>query len=240
MSDAHPGRGISPEDRELFAPPTVALLRVAQEEVAWLLGRAYPTASVIRTVGDHHQLHARQRVALQRSTCSEAQRRGRLARRVPVERIAGLDLAVDGFNLIVTLEVALSGGVLLAGADTALRDLAGLRGSYHLIEQTETALTLIGDALRVLGPKSASFWLDAPVSNSGRLRALIVEHAARWPCAVSVELVPDADPVLAGRPRVVSSDSAVLDSCASWVGLGAWIVAEHIPGAWIVDLAPSE
>jgi hypothetical protein len=147
---------------------------------------------------------------------------------------------VDGFNLIVTLEVALSGGVLLAGADGALRDLAGLRGSYYLIEQTETALTLIGDALSVLGPASASFWLDAPVSSSGRLRALIMEHAARWPCAVSAELVPDADPVLAGRPRVVSSDSAVLDSCVSWVGLGAWIVAEHIPGAWLVDLAPSE
>ncbi|MFT3772971.1 MAG: DUF434 domain-containing protein [Minicystis sp.] len=236
MSSPIAGRGASPDDAELFAPAAIARLRVAEEEAGWLLGRGYPMATVIRTVGDHHQLHARQRLALQRSTCSAAQREDRAARRIPVDRLRGEALAIDGLNLIVTLEVALSGGVILAGADGAFRDLAGLRGNYHLLDVTEAALDLVGDAARALGVASLSFWIDAPVSNSGRLRARILDHAARWPGATAVELVPDADPVLAGRPRVVSSDSAVIDACVSWVSLAAWIVRARVPDAWIVDL----
>ena len=37
-------------------------------------------------------------------------------------------LFIDGFNLIITLEVALSGSSVLLGKDQVLRDLAGLRG----------------------------------------------------------------------------------------------------------------
>lgn len=236
MSAETPGRGASPEDAEIFAAGARPRLRAAMEESAWLLGRGYPISTVIRTVGDHHQLHARQRMALQRSVCSAAQAADRRARVVPVSALAGRDLVVDALNLIVTLEVALSGGVLLAGVDGALRDLAGLRGNYRLLDETEAALALVGDAVRALGVASLAFLVDAPVSNSGRLRGRILDHGARWPAQVTADLVPDADPALGGRERVVSSDSAVLDACTSWVNLGAWIVAERVPSAWIVDL----
>jgi hypothetical protein len=228
-------RGSSPEDDTLFSAAGLARLGLAYEEAAWLLGRGYPSTMAIRTVGDHHQLHARQRLALQRATCSEAARRARTARRVPVDDLAGLDLAVDAFNLIITLEIALEGGLVIAGADGALRDLAGMRGSYRLVDATATAIELVGDALRAMGAASASFWLDAPVSSSGALRATILDRAARFPCPISAELVPDADRALAGRSRVVSSDAAVLDACESWVGLARWIVAERIPNARVVD-----
>jgi hypothetical protein len=230
-----PGRGAAPEDVELFAAAALPRLRRAREEAAWLLGRGYPLPTVIRTVGDHHQLHARQRFALQRSVCSGAQEADRRARAVPARDLAGRDLVVDAFNRVVTLEVALSGGVLLAGADGALRDLAGLRGNYRLLDETEAALSLLGDTVTALGVASIAFLIDAPVSNSGRLRGRILDHASRWPCAVTADLVPDADPRLSGRERVVSSDSAVLDACASWVSLARWIVDERVPGAWIVS-----
>ncbi|APR84955.1 Hypothetical protein A7982_10304 [Minicystis rosea] len=239
MSTATPGRGAAAEDIDLFTPAAMPRLHAAAEEIAWLLGRGYPTPTVIRTVGDHHQLHARQRLALQRSICSAAQRADRHARVVSEEALCGRDLAVDAFNLIVTLEVALSGGVLLAGTDGALRDLAGLRGNYRLIDETEAALVLLGDAVTALGVASLSFLVDAPVSNSGRLRGRILDHAARWPAAVTATLVPDADPALAGKERVVSSDSMVIDTSVSWVSLAAWIVRTRIPNAWLVDLTPS-
>jgi hypothetical protein len=36
-------------------------------------------------------------------------------------------LYIDGFNLLTTLEVALSGGIVLLARDGALRDIAGVR-----------------------------------------------------------------------------------------------------------------
>ena len=58
----------------------------------------------------------------------------------------------DGFNLIITVEVALSGGLVLDCHDGTVRDLAGLRGSYHPVDETDGALDLIGRELGALAP----------------------------------------------------------------------------------------
>lgn len=236
MTRAHAGLGATPEDRGLFSPEALPRLRAAREEVDWLLGRGYPLPMVLRLSGDHHQLHARQRLAVQRSACSAAEREDRARRRLPEGEVRGRELWVDGFNLLVTLEVALAGGPLLCGGDGALRDLAGMRGSFRCDEGTEAAVRLLGEALAELGPSAVTFLLDAPVSNSGRLRGLLLEQAVTWGCQVDVELVADPDPLLSARERVVSSDAAVLDRCASWVGLAGWIVAGRVAGAWVVEL----
>ncbi len=227
-------RGPHPEDARLFAPAALPRLRAAGEELAWLLGRGYPAVSALRAVGDHHQLDARQRLALQRTQCGDAVRDARLARRLEPATLRGQALQVDGFNLVITLEVALSGGLLLAGREGALRDLAGLRGSYRLVRETERALALVDQALLELGAASARVLLDAPVSNSGRLRQRLLAVVRSVP--LEVELWPDPDVELAGAERVVSADGPVLDACRSWFNLAAWIVERGVPGAWVVGL----
>lgn len=250
-------RGPHPEDPLLFRDQALPVLRRAYEEVSWLLGRGYRLESALRVAGEHHQLHARQRLALQRTVCDPERCAARRRKELRIEdgEAGRGPWALDGFNLIITLEVALSGGVLLRGGDRALRDLAGLRGSYHLVEETDTAIDLLGAALRALAPPAIRIWLDAPIANSGRLRARLAERAAGWPCPLEIDLVPDADPCLAARERVISSDSVVLDECSSWINLAEWIlrnagefagefsgrvkggVADR-PGIWIVDLDP--
>ncbi|WP_437658025.1 DUF434 domain-containing protein [Sorangium sp. So ce1182] len=261
-------RGGHPDDARLFGPEAVAKLRVALEEVTWLLGRGYPLRTAIRTVGDHHQLAARQRLALQRSACSEAQRASRLARRAPASSLRGAEANIDGFNLIITLEVALSGGLLLRGPEGVLRDLAGLRGSYAPIAETDAAIDLLGGALSDAGAARARVLLDAAVPSSGKLRARLLERlggaplssgaplsieallsssaplsseaplSSSAPMSIEATLVPDPDRLLVGAAGVVSSDSVVLDRCARWINLADEIVAAHVPAARIVDLVP--
>lgn len=230
-------RGPHPEDRRLFAPTALPKLRAACTEVSWLLGRGYRMDPALRAVCEHHQLDTRQRLAVQRSACSTQQERARRDKSLSPQQAAGGAWAIDGFNLIITLEVALSSGVLLSGQDGALRDLAGLRGSYHPIAETTRALDLLGDATRRYQPPAVWIWLDAPVANSGRLRERIMECSASWPCPVVINLVPNADLSLAGSGWVISSDSVVLDSCTSWINLASWLLAEQIPSAWVIDLA---
>jgi hypothetical protein len=238
MSERQSHRGAHPDDPRLFATDQVAKLRMACEEAAYLLGRGYNASSVVDVVGRRHELESRQRLALQRSMCSDAQRAARASRRLPLEGAQGRRLQIDGFNLIIGLEVALSGGLLLRGSDGALRDLAGLRGSYHTVDETERALELLGSLFAELGVAEAHFWLDAPVSNSGRLRARILEHAARWSCPSSVDLVPNPDANLAGLELVVSGDALVLDTAKSWLGLLEHALQKRLPGAWLVNLSP--
>jgi len=229
-------RGYDPDDARLFSEASLPLLLTAQQEIRWLLNRGYPMSSVTDLVGSHHQLAARQRTALQRATASDRQLAGRESTRLPPRDAFRQTLLIDGFNLIILLEVALSGSPLVLGQDGVLRDLAGLRGTYRIVTQTERAVSLIGQTLAALGASGAVFYLDENVSNSGRLRHLILDQADAWPLTVRVALVANADSCLCRQERIVTGDSFVLDTCCSWFNLARQIVAESIPHAWIVPL----
>jgi hypothetical protein len=170
MSPKPVKRGFDPEDNKWFSAENREKLGSAQEEIQWLLDRGYQISRVLDLVGNHHQLSSRQRTALFWATASQRQYQRRAAHMLPLEAAKDGEIFIDGFNLIITLEVALSGSPLILGSDGVLRDLAGLRGTYRLIEQTDTALKLLGEFLNRLGVPRATFYLDAPVSNSGRLR----------------------------------------------------------------------
>jgi hypothetical protein len=146
-------------------------------------------------------------------------------------------LIVDGFNLVITLEAALSGGVLVKGRDGCVRDLSSVHGSYRAVEETERAVLLAGEALGALSPASVLWLLDKPVSNSGRLaeRVRVVAKERGWPWEVGVEFNPDREIVNSNRVAV-TSDSNVLDGAARWLNLGRLVVERHVPGAWVIDL----
>lgn len=109
---------------------------------------------------------------------------------LPLECAKDGCLNIDGFNLIITLEVALSGSPILLGKDGVFRDLAGLRGTYRLIDKTDTALNLIGKILRELNVPWVRFYLDSPVSNSGRLKSKILGLSEQWGCRLRSNWFP--------------------------------------------------
>lgn len=215
-------------------------MRTATKELAWLLNRGYKIASALALVGNRHALRTRQRLAIQRAACTDAERDARAARRLA--DASGLDGRVallDGFNCIIALEAALSGGVLIVGRDHVHRDLASVHGSYRRVDETERAVELIAKTLAAAGCKRARWWLDRPVSNSGRLAALIRDVAgAALP--VDVELVNNPDDTLVAERHagvVCSGDSLILDRCADWIDLPALVLATHAIDYWRVELS---
>jgi len=238
LSSSTTRRGFDQEDLRWFSETSVEKLRIAQQEVKWLLDRGYKEGPVIDFVGNHYQLSLRQRNALKRGTCSENQRQKRKSTMFPPERAKEGCLIIDGFNLIIALEVALSGSVLILGNDGVLRDLAGLRGSYKIIEKTDMALEILGNYLKELSVPEVKILLDAPVSNSGNLRNKILTYAPNWGLSVDVKLVPNVDVVISKMERIVTGDSVLLDVCANWFNLSREIVEKYIENAWIVKLCP--
>lgn len=227
-------RGPHAADLDLFAADQHPRLRTAVEELSWLLDRGYAEPSALKLVGDRHALRVRQRTAVLRSACGDSQRHLRASHRVPAGQLARGSLAIDGFNCIITVESALCGGVLLRGRDGALRDLASVHGSYRHIDETREAVMLLG--ARVSEAASVSWYLDRPVSNSGRLRDLILDVGQSLGQTWTCELVFDPDKVLRECSGVIaSSDAGILNACGAWVDLPSAVVAA-MPDAWIVDL----
>lgn len=237
MPDKRKHRGPHPADGNLFAARHHAALREAVADLSWLLSRGYTQTASLKLVGDRLQLTERQRVAVMRSACSDESLQRRQRTELPDEELNGREIAVDGFNLLTTIEAALAGGVILIGRDGCFRDMASMHGSYRKVEETRPALELIGNSLSEFNAGPCLWLFDRPVSNSGRIGKLADELAEQsgwnWRC----ELPNDPDRLLVETDRVVvSADSLVIDACHRWFNLAAAVVRRAIPGAWIVDL----
>jgi hypothetical protein len=232
-------RGAHPEDARLFADEALLVLRRAVDDLSWLLGRGYPVRAALALVGDRASLAERQRIAVRRCACSEAQRRERLARRATPEMWPDAPVWIDGFNVVTSVEAALGGGVLLLARDGALRDMASVHGSYRLVEETPPALEAIAETIEALGSPSCRWLLDAPVSNSGRLGAALRELARERGLAWEVEVMRDPDTLLESAPPdvlVASADSRVMDAAPRTWQLARETVTRIDPEPWIADL----
>lgn len=237
MPDSRNHRGPHPEDAALFAPSCTENLRTAVSDLSWLLTRGYTADSALKIVGDRYGLDKRQRTAVTRASCGNGSLSVRRQKEVAAAAVKGSVINIDGFNLLTTVEAALAKGVVLNCRDGAYRDLASMHGTWRRVGETRQALDYIGQIIDELAPQQSICFLDRPVSNSGRLRELILENTEAWKTPWRVEVVGDPDPVLAQADGiVVTSDSQILNECKLWFNLAQVIIERYIPGAWVIRL----
>ena len=212
-------RGFVPKDERYFSLASLEVLRTASQHVTYLIDNGYDLKQASTFVGDHFQLSERQRIAIMRSVATSEQLADRRAKEVPIEQLGGMEVWIDGLNTIITLEVMLVDSTLLSCMDGAVRDLAALRGTYRLIPATTDAARLLFDVLQGAGVQKVTILLDQPVSNSGRLKGLLDDVGRAYSFALDARVQGGVDRSLFGKEHVISSDSVVLDHCASWVNL---------------------
>lgn len=239
MPDTRSHRGPHPHDQTLFAADQNERLVEAVRDLSWLMNRGYSMNSAAKLVGDRFQLVDRQRQAVRRCSAAEAALRKRENNRIEVADLKNQPLAIDTFNLLTTIEAALSAGVLIRGRDGCLRDMASMHGTYRKVAETLPALKLIASRLEFHRVSSVHWLLDRPVSNSGRLAAVIREIAnsrdANW--TVELDNNPDGSLIADKKSVIVSADSYVIENTQRWFWLCNDVVEQLIPDAWIVDLS---
>lgn len=237
MPDKRQHRGMAPADAKLFAPAAGPVLRTAVADLSWLLSRGYAEDSSLKVVGDRYRITARQQLAVRRCACADAARTARRNRELRPNQVAGQPLFIDGFNVLLTLESALSGGILLRGRDGCIRDMAGVHGTYRQVSETMPALLAAGAALALLRPAACAWHLDRPVSNSGRLAGVMRELAAEndWPWTVELTFNPDRE-LAATKGVVVTADSGILDRCNAWFNLTVHLLPTLASTTAVIDL----
>jgi hypothetical protein len=128
--------------------------------------------------------------------------------------------------------------MILACRDGTFRDIAGVHGTYRKVAETMPAVDLIGQTLARLRVAEARWLLDRPVSNSGRIRALLIEAAETAGWFWTIELHDNPDAILKSAPEIVATaDSAILDRCGRWFNLASAVIEAECPEARVVELA---
>ncbi|MEM1321119.1 MAG: DUF434 domain-containing protein [Bacteroidota bacterium] len=228
-------RGKQSSDDQLFAPKWWPTFTAAVDDCGYLLTRGYSENSTLQIVGNRYRLNARQRLAIQRICASDQQVEQRQQKCWAPEALRGVPVEIDGFNLLILLESALSGAYLFQGRDGTLRDIASVHGSYKRVRKTEAAILLVGQVLQAAGAGPTKWYFDQPVSNSGRLKTLLRELSEQHGFGWAIELVYNPDKALAQSDAVVvSSDGWILDQCTRWCNLGAFMVREYVEEGLVV------
>ena len=216
-------------------------LSLAAGELRFLLERDYPRQRSLRLVGDCRALSASEREVLRRGVVSPQAAARRRAKLRGLDDLAGQPVGLDGHNVLITLESALVGRILVRADDGVIRDIAQAARGFRISEETGRAVEIVLSLLAQWGAAEAHFFLDEPVSFSGRLAAIIRDKMAGHGLAGTAEAVPVPERQLkAFEGLVASSDGELIEACARPLDLASLILEKawpESPKGMIVDLA---
>ncbi len=220
-------RGKQTSDDKWFSPKWYPVFTEAANDLCFLLTRGYAEKSALQIIGNHYKLQKRQRLAILRISCSDQSKIIRNKSRCYKNDLKGKIIEIDGFNLLILLESILSGAYIFKGRDDLYRDISSVHGSYKRVVKTEEALLLTGNVLKDLNVKSVIWYLDQPVSNSGRLKTKLLKLSQDNNFNWQVNLVFNPDKVLAkSRNVIISSDGWILDHVYNWFNLGSYLIEQ--------------
>lgn len=228
-------RGKQSSDDKWFAPKWHPILKKTVDDLCYLLSRGYAEKSGLQVVGNHYKLNKRQRNAIRRISCSDQEILARQHSNHQPNELENKTIDIDGFNTLILLESALSGAYIFKGRDGNYRDISGVHGSYKRVKKTENAILLVRKTLSELKVKSIKWYLDQPVSNSGRLKMQLLDIGRRNNSNWDVEVVYDPDKILAeSKSIVITSDGWILDRAQKWFNLGAYLMEKYIKEANVI------
>ena len=199
--------------------------------MSYLLTCGYNEKPSLSLVGDHYKFNIRQRKALCRIALSQNRIDQIKKTQVSASYLKSKQIAIDGFNLLIFMESLLSGGYIFEAMDGVYRDIASIHGSYKKVEETTSAIRILGLTFSQLLVSSVHWYLDSPISNSGRLKSFMFHgpfDSSSW--EVSVVHNPDRELIALDKGVVLSNDRVVLAGANRWFNLSKYLVEKYGKG----------
>ncbi|WP_230637201.1 DUF434 domain-containing protein [Chryseobacterium sp. LC2016-29] len=222
-------RGKNTGDDTLFSSQKqIDKLKLAVQDMKYLLSRNYAEKASSELVGNHYRLKARQIQALRGASASEDQIQNRKNKELQILDLKDKTIYLDGFNVLILLESLLSKAYIFEGIDGCFRDLSGVHGTYKRVDQTQKAIELVATFFQRSQVQKLIWIFDQPVSNSGRIKEKILDLAQENNFDWNVELEFNPDRFLVENAEIiVSSDAWILDHSKNWFNLIKYLINEE-------------
>jgi hypothetical protein len=192
-------------------------LRNATLDLKFLLNRNYNKKSALDFIGNHYLLDKKERNYLLRTVFSSEKAEGRKSKIIPLSKIKGKTLLIDGFNVLITVEsICDAESSIVKCEDGVLRDINAVFGKYKCKKKTEDALNSIISLVKIYKPIKLQFFYDSQVSKSGELAKLTQDIMKEQEVEGSAETAHNVDYQLINLSKeingvVASSDSVIMD-----------------------------
>jgi hypothetical protein len=208
-------------------------LQEAAGDFHFLLNRGYPRKTSLELIGNRYNLPFNQRHLLHRGIFSDSDAKARKERQISLRSLRRKNLAIDGYNVLITIESALSGRPLISSNDGFIRDISGLSGNFRKTKTTDEAIQRVLEVLKEAKPRHALFLFDAPISKSGLLAREVREFLKDENLSGDARAVKVPEKTLVGFPGIVAtSDTAIIDQSPQVMDLAGHIIRNRIkPGS---------
>ncbi len=208
----------------------------AVEEYRFLLERGYPRDVSLTMVGNRHTLYTSLRRLLHRAVSSPADARRRQSKLIHPSELAGAKVALDGYNVLITLENGFAGKQMVLADDGVLRDIAGVSSGYRASRAAMNTLARMADTLAELKTaKVVSLFLSS-MSRSGELAAAFAEMLAARDISGVCRTERSVETLLSREAEiVVTANSAVMDRATRVFDLAGYVLQRE-PGSNIMSL----
>ena len=214
-------------------------LQDAAHDFRFLLARGYPRQAALGLVGNRYGLDETARRLLHRGVFAPEVAAARRAKLRRLSDLPGHPLALDGHNVLITLECALRKLPLVAADDGWVRDVGEVSRAFRPSPATDRVLTLLAGYLADQAPGPVEVFYDAPLSRSGEVARRTREIFASRGITVRAAAVPVPERELAAFPgAVATSDTALIDAHETLVDLAGEIIRRQ--REWpLIDLGES-
>ncbi len=192
----------------------------AATDLRYLLNRGYNRKSAIELVGNRWNLNRKERHILYRACFSTEEIKARKWNEIEIEEVTDKIIAIDTYNILITIESMLKNLIVIKADDEYIRDISKVFNKYKQTSATERVIDLILSTLKPYHPKTIQFYLDKAISKSGELAALINSRLSFYQLNGTAETVPSSDREVIMQGEVaISNDRIVLENCIAHVNL---------------------
>ena len=213
------------------------ILQDAAIDFHYLLNRGFPRKTSLELVGNRYRLSFDQRHILHRGIFSNSDAKARKGKRVSLQSLRNRKVAIDGHNVLITVEAALAGRPLVSSNDGFIRDISGLSGNFRKTKLTDEAIPLILDVLKRARPLYSLFLFDAPISKSGLLAYEVREHLKKKGLPGEALAIKVPEKVLFEFSGIIAtSDTAIIDRSEAVFDLAGFIIKTRIRAGSLVTL----
>ncbi|MDP4185596.1 MAG: DUF434 domain-containing protein [Bacteroidota bacterium] len=187
----------------------------ALKDYSYLLEHGYPQNAALKLVGDRWKLTGMCRSILFRGIFEPEASERRNQKRVGAEHLYGSNVFIDTCNVLITLGSYLNGNEVFISTDGYVRDASEIHGKAFREDLLDQSLNFIFRFLASHNPASLNFYIDEPMSFSGRLAARINELLEENQISGNAQTCKSPDHILntLSEGLIATSDTVIIDRC---------------------------
>jgi hypothetical protein len=123
--------------------PVEEKIRGAAIDFKYLLERGYTRNVAIKTVSNRYGLDKESQMAIYRSIYPQHISHDIYKKRISRNKLHGLKLAIDWYNVLITVDSGVHSDLLFLGTDGFIRDIRGIHGRIGLLQDIMDTISVI-------------------------------------------------------------------------------------------------